>query len=601
MRPTNFKKRTLIFVLPGVLAFIAGCATGGSSKTGGGSNPAVTASVSPTAPSVRIGASQQFTATVSGSSNQTVSWFVNSVAGGNATVGTISAAGMYQSPASVPNPASVTVSAVTAADPSVQANATVAIENPVPLLTGVSPTSFATGSFTLSITGSGFVSGAQILFSGTPLATTFVSSTHLTAGGTASTAGTFGVAVSNPNPGGSTSGSINVQVTNGSNPPPPPPCSAMATGQGASLNGFLPFPTDNPWNQNIASAPVDPNSANIINFIGSSIGIHPDFGSGLYNGSSIGIPYVIVGSAQPFVDVNFTAYGDESDPGPMPVPSDAPIEGYPNPGTGDRHVLVLDNNNCWLYELYNSAAGTGTSWNADSAAVWDLLNDEQRPWTWTSADAAGLSIFAGLVRYDEVAAGAINHAIRFTLQNSRAAMVPPASHWAANSTNANAAPMGMRMRLKSSVNISGFSAANQVILTAMKQYGMIMADNGSNMYISGAPDDRWDNDDLHNLGSITASDFEVVQMNPIYTQANVPQGSAPSISSFTASSTSISSGTQITLSWAVTGGGYAIVSPQIGAVRGTSVMLTPSQTSTYTLYATNQFGRSTATITVTVH
>ena len=156
----------------------------------------------------------------------------------------------------------------------------------------------------------------------TSLATTFVSATHLTAGGTASTAGTFGVAVSNPNPGGSTSGSINVQVTNGSNPPPPPPpCSAMATGQGASLNGFLPFPTDNPWNQNIASAPVDPNSANIINFIGSSIGIHPDFGSGLYNGSSIGIPYVIVGSAQPFVDVNFTAYGDESDPGPMPVPA----------------------------------------------------------------------------------------------------------------------------------------------------------------------------------------------------------------------------------------------------------------------------------------
>jgi hypothetical protein len=602
MRPTNFKKRTLLFVLPAILAFVAGCATGGSSKTGGGSNPTVTASVSPTAPSVRIGAAQQFTATVSGSSNQTVSWFVNSVAGGNATVGTISATGMYQSPSSVPNPASVTVSAITVADPSVQANATVAIENPVPVLTGVSPTSFATGSFTLSITGSGFVSGAKILFSGTPLATTFVSATHLTAGGTASTAGTFGVAVSNPNPGGSTSSSISVQVTNGSNPPPPPPpCSAMATGQGASLNGFLPLPADNLWNQNIASAAVDPNSANIINFIGSGIGIHPDFGSGLYNGSSIGIPYVIVGSAQPSVDVNFTAYGDESDPGPMPVPSDAPIEGYPNPGTGDRHVLVLDNNNCWLYELYNSATGTGTSWNADSAAVWDLLNDEQRPWTWTSADAAGLSIFAGLVRYDEVAAGAINHAIRFTLQNSRAAMVPPASHWAANSTNANAAPMGMRMRLKSSFNISGFSAANQVILTAMKQYGMIMADNGSNMYISGAPDDRWDNDDLHNLGSITASDFEVVQMNPIYTAANVPQGSAPTISSFAASSTSISSGAQITLTWAVTGGGYNIVSPQIGAVRGTGVTLTPTQTTTYTLYATNQFGRSTATVTITVH
>ena len=325
MRTTYFTRRALVFVFPAVLAFATGCATGGSSKTGGGSNPAVTASVSPSAPSVRIGATQQFTATVSGSSNQAVTWFVSSVSGGNTTVGTISPAGMYQAPATVPNPASVTVSAVTAADPSVQANATVAIENPVPVLTTVSPTSFATGSFSLSITGSGFVSGAKILFSGTPLATTFVSATHLTAGGTASTAGTFGVAVSNPNPGASTSSAINVQVTNGSNPPPPPPaCSAMSTGQGASLNGFLPFPADNPWNQNVAGASVDPNSANIINYIGSTVSVHPDFGSGLYNGSSIGIPYVIVGSAQPFVAVNFTAYGDESDPGPMPVPATRP-------------------------------------------------------------------------------------------------------------------------------------------------------------------------------------------------------------------------------------------------------------------------------------
>jgi hypothetical protein len=602
MRPTRATRSILIFILPSILAFVAGCTSGsGSSNSGGGSNPSVTASVSPAGPSVRVGATQQFTATVNGSSNQAVTWFVNSVSGGNATVGTISSGGMYQAPAAVPNPTSVTVAAVTGADPSVQATSTVAIQNPVPVLSGVNPTSFPTGSFSLAITGSGFVTGAQVLFSGTPLATTFVSSTQLTAGGTANSAGTFGVTVANPNPGASTSGSINVTVTNGSNPPPPPPpCSAMSAGQGASLNGFLPFPADNPWNQNIAAASVDPNSAAIINFIGTTVPVHPDFGSGLYNGSSIGIPYVIVGAAQPFVDINLTAYGDESDPGPMPIPSDAPIEGYPAPGNGDRHVLVLDNNNCWLYELYNSAAGTGTSWNADSAAVWDLLDDEQRPWTWTSADAAGLSIFAGLIRYDEVANGAINHAIRFTLQNSRAAMVPPASHWAANSTNANAAPMGMRMRLKSSFNISGFSAANQVILTALKQYGMIMADNGSSMYISGAPDDRWSNDDLHNLTTLTSSDFEVVQMNPIYMQANFPQGAAPTITSFTASSTSISSGTQITLSWSATGAGYFIVSPQIGAVRGPSVSLTPTQTTTYTLYATNQFGRSTASVTVTV-
>lgn len=281
----------------------------------------------------------------------------------------------------------------------------------------------------------------------------------------------------------------------------------MTPGQGGSLNGFIPFQADNLWNKDISSAPIDPNSTALINFIGASVTIHPDFGSGLYQGSSIGIPYVVVDSTQPFVPINFTAYGDESDPGPMPVPANAPIEGYPNPGNGDRHVLVLDNNNCWLYELYSASPGSGGAWNAASAAVWDLQNDEQRPWTWTSADAAGLPIFPGLVRYDEVAAGQINHAIRFTLQFSRAAFVPPASHWAANSTQAMAAPMGMRLRLKSNFDVSTFSSTNQVILNAMKKYGIIMADNGSSMYVSGAPDDRWSNDDLHSLGSVTASDF----------------------------------------------------------------------------------------------
>jgi hypothetical protein len=240
------------------------------------------------------------------------------------------------------------------------------------------------------------------------------------------------------------------------------------------------------------------------------------------------------------------------------------------------------------------------SWNADSAAVWDLLADEQRPLTWTSADAAGLSIFAGLARYDEVAAGEIKHALRFTLQSSRAAFVPPASHWAANSSNADAAPMGMRMRLKASFDISGYSATNQVILKALQQYGMIMADNGSNMYLSGAPDDRWDNDDLHNLGQLTASDFEVVQMNTIYMQANLPSGAVPTISSFTASASSVSAGTPVTLQWNVSGASYLIVTPEIGAVRGTSVTVTPTQTTTFTLNATNEFGRSTSTLTVTV-
>jgi hypothetical protein len=377
-------------------------------------------------------------------------------------------------------------------------------------------------------------------------------------------------------------------------------CSAMGTGVGASLNGFRPFTSSNLWNQDISSAPVDPNSDAIINFIGPSIGLHPDFGSGEWDGSDIGIPYVIVPGAQSMVNINFTAYGDESDPGPMPVPANAPIEGDPNPGDGDRHVLVLDNSNCFLYELYSSYPNNDGSWNAASAAVWDLTADEQRPWTWTSADAAGLPIFAGLARYDEVATGKIQHALRFTLPQSQAAFIPPASHWAATSTNSLAAPMGMRLRLKASYDISQFSPTVQVILTALQHYGMIMADNGSAMYISGAPDSRWNNDDLHNLSQVPASAFEVIKMAPIYTQANVPQGAAPSIASFRASGTSVSAGSNVTLSWSVSNASYVIVSPQVGAVRGTSVSVTPTQTTTYTLYATNQYGRSTATVTVNV-
>jgi hypothetical protein len=283
----------------------------------------------------------------------------------------------------------------------------------------------------------------------------------------------------------------------------------------------------------------------------------------------------------------------------MPIAVTAPIEGYPNPGTADRHVLVLDNANCFLYELYDSNP-QASSWNAASGAVWDLLSNEQRPYTWTSADAAGLPIFPGLVRYDEVAAGRIPHALRFTLKNSRAAFLPPASHWAANSSSSLAAPMGMRMRLKASFDVSGFSAKNQVILNALKKYGMIMADNGSNMEISGAPDDRWDNNDLHHLGQVTTSDFEVIQMAPLYMQNNIPSGAAPRIISFTASASSISAGTPVTLSWQVTGAGYVIISPGAGAVRGTSVSVTPAQSTTYTLYATNAFGRTTAPASITV-
>ena len=377
-------------------------------------------------------------------------------------------------------------------------------------------------------------------------------------------------------------------------------CAAMSTGPLASLNGFVPFDSTSPWNTDISDAPVDPNSDNIINFIGASTTLHPDFGSGEYQGSSIGIPYQVEPTTQPRVNIVLGAYADESDPGPASVPRNALIEGYPNPGTGDRHVLVLEKRNCWLYELYNAHLNSNGTWSADSAALWDLLGHELRPYTWTSADAAGLPIFPGLVRYDEVASGTVNHAFRYTLPTTQQAFVLPATHWASSDTDSNAPPMGMRLRLKASFDITGYSQTNQVILTALKKYGMMLADNGSGIFLSGAPDDRWSNDDLGNLKQITAADFEVVEMGTIYTPDNVPTGAAPVITSFNANPSSISAGTAVRLTWSVTGSEYNIIDPTLGAVRGNLAIVKPPRTTTYQLNATNQFGRSTATVTVTV-
>jgi len=598
MRRTNFGLLLTILVLAS-LHFACGGTSGGS-PSGNPPPPGVTVTVAPKPANVRMGSTQQFTASIHNSTNQAVAWQVNGATGGTASTGTIDVSGNYTPPASLPNPNTVTVKAVSAADATASDSSTVTLLNPVPALTSVAPTTFPTGSFAITVNGSNFVSGAQITLAGAALSTTFISSTKLTATGNASSAGTFAISVTNPDPGSSTSGSLNVQVT-GTTPPPPSACSGFTPGVQGSLNGFLPFPADNPWNQNISSAQVDPNSAAIINFIGPSVRVHADFGSGLYQGSIIGIPYIVAGAGQAPVNVNFTAFGSESDPGPMPIPGNTPVEGDPNPGNGDRHALILDSENCWLYELYQAVPQSGGAWNAGSAAVWDLQNSNQRPLTWTSADAAGLPIFPGLARYDEVAAGSIKHALRFTLQSSRAAFVPPASHWAANSSNANAAPMGMRIRLKSTFDISTYSPVNQVLLKAMQQYGLIMADNGSSMFISGDNDARWDNNDLHNLGNLTAADFEVVQMNPIYTQSNLPQGSAPVINSFTTSSQSVTAGTQVTLNWEAPGASYFIVTPEIGTVRGTSAVVTPAQTTTYTLIATNEFGRTTAALNITTH
>jgi hypothetical protein len=378
-------------------------------------------------------------------------------------------------------------------------------------------------------------------------------------------------------------------------------CSGMTVGQLMSLNGFVPFTPDSLWNTDISNAPVDSNSSNIIGFIGSTVTLHPDFGSGSYAGHSIGIPYQIVAGTQAKVSVNLGAYADESDPGPMPIPATALIEGYPNAGAGDRHVLVLEKDGCRLYELYNSHHLKNGSWSADSTAIWDMTIDPQRPYTWTSADAAGLPIFTGLVRYDEVAAGAIDHAIRFTVPVSQQAFTAPASHWASSVTNHDAPPMGARLRLKAGFDISSFSPQNQVILTALKKYGMILADNGSAIYLSGAPDTRWNNSDLHLLGSVTASDFDVVSTGPVYTNSDVPTGASPIVSGFTANPTHVAKGQAVMLSWTTSDAIYNVISPAVGPVRGNSTTVHPKSTTTYTLYSTNQYGRTTASVKVTVH
>lgn len=279
---------------------------------------------------------------------------------------------------------------------------------------------------------------------------------------------------------------------------------------GPSIGGCAVFPANNIWNRRVDALPLDPSSQTYVNTIGATAGLHPDFGAGTWNGSSIGIPFITVPGTQPLVPISFIWYGDESDPGPYPIPPDAPIEGGSN-STGDRHVLVVDTGTCTLYELYNAWPQIDGSWQAGSGAVFDLASNALRPAGWTSADAGGLPILPGLVRYDEAATGAIGHALRFTVPATRRAYVWPGRHYASSSTDLSRPPMGQRFRLKTSFNISGFSATNQVILTALKTYGMFIADNGSAWFLSGAPDPRWNDDDLHNLQTgVHGSDFEAV-------------------------------------------------------------------------------------------
>lgn len=293
--------------------------------------------------------------------------------------------------------------------------------------------------------------------------------------------------------------------------------SVRAAYESPSLDGRQLFPPDDPWNTDISREPVDRRSDGLINSIGPNKSLHPDFGT-TYNGEPWGVPYVLVPGNQPKVRVTFT-YANESDPGPYPIPPNAPIEGGPH-SNGDRHVIVIDKDNWILYELYRAFPEPDGSWKADAGAIFNLKKKSpQRPIGWTSADAAGLPVMAGLIRYDEVVGqGKLTHAVRFTVRHTRRAFVYPASHFASRSQDPSLPPMGMRVRLKAGYDIDRFTPECRVILQGLKTYGMILADNGGPWFISGAPDSRWNDSHLNLLKRVHGSDFEVVRMGKIETR-----------------------------------------------------------------------------------
>jgi hypothetical protein len=270
------------------------------------------------------------------------------------------------------------------------------------------------------------------------------------------------------------------------------------------------LPAEDPLNQEIADAPVNPNSANYIASIGLSAHLHPDFGTN----PSYGIPYTVVGAKQRKASIKFTAYGAESNPGPYPVPTNAPIEGGGKKGHGDKHVLVVQEGSCMLYELYD-AHRKGAGWAAASGAVFNLRSDALRPEGWTSADAAGLPIFPLLARYAEVNSGQIDHALRVTVPSTQDGYIHPATHYASSNSAPNLPPMGLRLRLKASYSLAGFSGESLVILVALKRYGLIVADNGSPWFITGAPNPGWNDENLEQIKRVPGSEFEAVESGPI--------------------------------------------------------------------------------------
>jgi hypothetical protein len=521
--------------------------------------PPPTVTVVATPSSITTAQSSTCAATVKGTGAYTsaVTWM--------ATAGTITSGGVF-TPSAAGN-ASCTANSAQSSYTNISGSATITVTAAAPTITDVSlacnpttitdvqtstctPTVTGTGAYTktvnlsLSPTAAGTLSAASGVASGTAVtftpANTGAESATITATSVEDSTKFDAVPITV------------TTVTAG------PTCGGMSLGNDASLNGFVPFPSTAPWNTNISAAPLDPNNTAITSASGfAGEHLHHDFSS--VAGGNYGIPYVVVDSSTtPLVPIDVVAYASESDVALAPFPITAPIEGSPADCTGgpsdyvgDQHVLVLDRNACMLYETFNTVRCMGT-WSSDSETIWDMKNFEQRPWGWTSADAAGLAIFPGLVRYDEVAAGAINHAIRFTLPHTKndangGYFVEPASH-AAGTDYGVSNVMGMRIRLKAAFDISSYSATNQVILTAMKKYGMILADNGSYFYFQGVPDTRWDDNDLVNLNSIQSSNFEVVQMTPAfpgYDANTAPTGAPPTINNFTASASTVAPGTPV--------------------------------------------------------
>lgn len=294
--------------------------------------------------------------------------------------------------------------------------------------------------------------------------------------------------------------------------------SAISFAKAPECSGVAVFPDNNIWNRSIEKLPVHPKSKNYIDSIGKAKPLHPDFGSGTYEGQPLGIPINIVGPTTKRLPVEFE-YAEESDRVPYPIPDHPKVEGGLD-SDGDKHLISLDTANGKLYELFNVSKSAKGKWSAGGGAVFDLRTNTLRPDGWTSADAAGLPIMPGLVRYSEVAAGSINHALRFTAPKTQRAYVWPAMHFASSDTNPNLPPMGIRLRLRASFDESSYPRDCQVILRCLKKYGMFLADNGSSWYISGEPDERWNNDTLHQLSQLTGADFEVIDESSLMVRRN---------------------------------------------------------------------------------